>query len=124
MGLPWDVTLSTLLQLGTGVPYNIADASLGFGPNEFRSRLGAGRQEGTLPFQQWDMSLQKQFYMTQSVYAGVRAGVFNITNHDNFGCFDGFIAPLTDPQPNPNFGKPDCLITQPRRLQVGLMVGF
>ena len=43
-------------------------------------------------------------------------------NHNNYGCYDGFIPPLTDP-PNPNFGKPDCLITQPRRFQFGVGVG-
>jgi hypothetical protein len=55
---------------------------------------------------------------------GVRAGVFNVTNHANYGCFDGFIAPLTDPAPNAHFGKPDCIVTQTRRLQVGTTFGF
>ncbi|MEX1246824.1 MAG: carboxypeptidase regulatory-like domain-containing protein [Thermoanaerobaculia bacterium] len=122
VGLPWDVTLSTLVQIGTGTPFNVFDATDGFGPNQFKVRLGGGQPEGTLPFQQWDVSLQKQFYFTQAAYVGVRAGVFNVTNHKNFGCFEGFIPPAGET--NPNFGKPDCLITQPRRLQVGLNVGF
>jgi hypothetical protein len=122
VGLPWDVTLSTLLQLGTGVPFNVFDATDGFGPNQFKVRLGGGQPEGTLPFQQWDVALQKQFYFTQAAYVGVRAGVFNVTNHKNFGCYEGFIPPAGET--NPNFGKPDCLITLPRRFQFGLNVGF
>ncbi len=123
VGLPWDITLSTLLQLGTGVGFTIVDATNGFGVNEIEVKLFDGQPEGTLNFQQWDLSLQKQFYFTQAAYVGVRAGVFNVTNHKNFGCYDGFIRPAGE-DPNPNFGTPDCLVTQPRRLQVGLMVGF
>jgi hypothetical protein len=126
VGLPWDVRLSTLLTLGTGVGFTIADASLGFGPNQFKVKLNDGTpaDAGTFPYQTWDLSLQKDFYVTQAAHVGVNAGLFNVTNHNNYGCYDGFIAPKTDPQPNPTFGTPSCLITQPRRLQVGLNVGF
>ena len=126
VGLPWDVRLSTLLTLGTGVGFTIADASLGFGPNQFKVKLNDGTpaDAGTFPYQTWDLSLQKDFYVTQAAHVGVQGGLFNVTNHKNYGCYDGFIAPKTDPQPNPNFGTPSCLITQPRRLQVGLNVGF
>jgi len=126
VGLPWDIRLSSLLTLGTGVGFTIADASNGFGFNQFKVRLNDGTptQGGTFPFQAWDLSLQKDFYVTQTAHLGARAGVFNVTNHKNYGCYDGFIAPKTDPAPNPNFGTPSCLVTQPRRLQVGLNVGF
>jgi outer membrane receptor protein involved in Fe transport len=126
VGLPWDLRLSTLLTLGTGVGFTIADASNGFGPNQFKVRLNDGTpaNAGTFPYQTWDLSLQKDFYVTQTAHLGVQGGLFNVTNHKNFGCYDGFIAPKTDPSPNPNFGTPSCLITQPRRLQVGLNVGF
>ena len=124
VGLPFDVQLSTLLQLGTGVGYTIVDASQGFDFGKIKIRLNDGFQEGTLPFQQWDLALQKNFYVTNAAYVGARAGVFNVTNHNNFGCFDGFIAPLTDQHPNANFGTPSCLITQPRRFQFGMQVGF
>jgi hypothetical protein len=126
VGLPWDVRLSTLLTLGTGVGFTIADASNGFGFNQFKVRLNEGTpaNAGTFPYQTWDLSLQKDFYVTQAAHLGVQGGLFNVTNHKNYGCYDGFIAPKTDPAPNPNFGTPGCLVTQPRRLQVGLNVGF
>jgi hypothetical protein len=122
-GLPYDIMLSTLLQLGTGVGFTIADATLGFGPDQFKVKIGDGQPAGTLNFVQWDLSLQKNFYVGQGAYVGARAGVFNVTNHNNYGCYDGFIAPASG-APNPTFGQPDCLITQPRRFQFGMQVGF
>jgi carboxypeptidase family protein len=126
VGLPWDVRVSTLLTLGTGVGFTIQDSRLGFGFNQQKILLNEGTPTGggTFPYQTWDLSLQKDFYVTQAAYLGVRAGVFNVTNHKNYGCYDGFLAPLTDPAPNANFGTPGCLVTQPRRFQFGLNVGF
>jgi hypothetical protein len=126
VGLPWDVRVSTLLTLGTGVGFTITDAFNGFGFNDFKVKLYEGTPTGggTFPFQTWDVSLQKDFYVTQTARLGARVGLFNVTNHNNYGCYDGFIAPNTDPAPNANFGTPGCLITQPRRLQVGVAVGF
>ena len=46
-----------------------------------------------------------------------------MTNHKNYGCYDGFIPPA-DRGTNPNFGTPSCLITSPRRFQFGLGFGF
>jgi hypothetical protein len=124
LGLPWDVRLSTFLVLGSGLGYTIQDSSLGFGPGQTKILLFTGKQTGTFPYQEWDVQLGKDFFVTQNAHLGVRAGVFNVTNHANYGCFDGFIAPLTDPGPNKNFGKPGCTVTQPRLLQVGATVGF
>ena len=127
VGLPWDITLSTLLQLGTGIGFTITDATNGFDFGKFQVALFGGFQTEALnqsvPFQQWDLALQKDFYFARDYRVGVRASAFNVTNHNNYGCFDGFIPPSGDP-PNQNFGKPDCLITQPRRFQFGLQVGF
>lgn len=122
LGLPWDVRFSTLITLGKGLPYSIFDASRGFGPNEFVLRLNGGEQDGTFPYQSWDFRLQKEFPIAGTVALGIVAEVFNATNHDNFGCFEGFIARL--PEVNARFGEPNCTVTQPRRLQFGLTVGF
>lgn len=125
LGLPWEVRFSTLITLGSGLPYTIGDASLGFGPNQFVQRLNEGRQDGTFPYQSWDFRLQKDFLVASQVSVGVSGEVFNATNHDNFGCFEGFIRIIGDPAgPNPNFGKPNCVTTPGRRFQVGLNVSF
>jgi hypothetical protein len=122
VGIPWDVRFSTLITLGSGLPFSIGDASQGFGPNQFVERLNSGTQSGTFPYQSWDFRLQKDFPIASSVRIGASAELFNATNHNNFGCFDGFIARL--PEVNAHFGKPGCVVTPGRRLQFGLNVGF
>ncbi len=123
LGLPWQLQLSTLITLGSGLPYTISDASLGFGPNQFVQRLNEGEQDGTFPYQSWDIRLQKEFLIGDLVNIGLIGEVFNATNHDNFGCFEGFVRPLNEPV-NPRFGEPNCVTTPGRRFQVGLTVGF
>ena len=122
VGLPFDVRASTLLTLGSGLPYTIADAHKGFGINEVRIELNEGRQPGTFPYQSWDLRLQKDFLVSGAGRFGVVAEVFNLTNHHNYGCFDGFIAKL--PEINAHFGKPGCIVTDGRRAQFGVNVGF
>ena len=126
VGLPWDMMLSTLLQLGTGTGFTILDATNGFGFGQFLVSLYGGFTSETLdetfPFVEWDLTLRKDFPVGPATI-GVQASAFNLTNHNNYGCFDGFIPPANDP-PNQNFGTPDCLITQPRRFQFGLAVSF
>jgi len=122
LGLPWDLRFSTLITLGSGLPYNLFDATAGFGPNEFRVRLNEGRQSGTFPYQSWDFRLQKDFLVARLVSVGVSGEVFNATNHDNFGCFEGFIPP--PPAVNARLGDPNCVTTPGRRFQFGLNVAF
>jgi len=130
VGLPWGLKASTLISLGSGEPYHISDASRGFGPNEFRFRRNAGRPEKSsfiIPnawaFRRVDLRLQKEFSIGRAGALGVSAEVFNAFNYENFGCYNGFIAPATG-TPNPDFGKPACLIDPPRRLQFGIKYNF
>lgn len=129
VGLPWDIRFSTLITLGSGLPWTINDASRGFGPNEFRVRLNEGTQEGSFPFdapyQTFDFRLQKDFLIANLVSVGVIGEVFNATNHSNFTDFEGFIRIANDPAgPNPDFGKPRQVSTPGRRFQFGLNVSF
>jgi hypothetical protein len=122
VGLPWDILASTLLTLGTGLPFTITDESLGAGPNERRVLRNQGEPEGTFPYTSWDVRLEKDFPIGSVVRAGVIAEVFNLTNHHNYGCYDGFIPTL--PATNPRFGIGNCTIDQPRRFQFGARVSF
>ena len=122
VGLPWDFRFSTFLQLGSGLPFTVTDQTNGGAPNEQRLGLNQGHPSGTFPFEEWDMELQKDFYVTQAARFGASVAVFNVTDHGNYGCYDGFIPPA--PGVNPRFGQPGCTITSPRRLQFGVNVGF
>ena len=121
VGLPFDVRASTLITLGSGLPYTILDASLGFDRPQFQLKLNEGRQPGTFPYQSWDLRLQKDIPIGR-VRVGLVAEGFNLTNHNNYGDFDGFIARL--PEVNSTFGKPRRLVTDGRRAQFGVNVGF
>lgn len=123
VGLPLDFKLSTLITLGSGLPFTVSDASKGFGPTEFVLRRNGGRAEGLIQFQQVDLRLTKEFTIAKGHRASVFAECFNLFNATNFGGYDGFIPPASDP-PNTNFGKPSTLIGPPRSVQVGLSYNF
>jgi outer membrane receptor protein involved in Fe transport len=128
VGLPMDFKASTLIQLGSGLPFTISDASMGFGEN-FRLRRNGGRaqdvmfQDDFLQFSQVDVRLTRDF----KVYGGHRATlsveVFNLFNSYNYGGYDGFIRPMEE-DPNPNFGKPNRLIGPTRAFQFGMAYAF
>jgi outer membrane receptor protein involved in Fe transport len=130
VGLPWGLRASTLITLGSGLPYNIDDASRGFGPNEFVLRRNAGRPEkedfiipNAFAYRTVDLRLQKDFQLGPNQEIGLVAEAFNVFDYENYGCYNGFIAPASG-TPNPNFGKPGCLIEPGRRLQAGVTYSF
>jgi Carboxypeptidase regulatory-like domain/TonB dependent receptor len=119
VGLPWDSRFTTVLGLGTGTGFTQTDCSI-YDP--CRILLYQGTKPGTLPFLSWDMALQKDFYFSGQMHVGARIEVFNVTNHYNYGNYDGFIATL--PNVNANYAHPQDLATPPRRLQFGIALGF
>jgi len=118
VGLPWDVRFSTLLTLGSGVPFTIFDFS--------RESASIRWNEGNPPrkrnifglwaYESLDLRLAKNFPITKSVQAGVQAEVFNVTNFKNFCGFEGFYL-------SSNLGKPNCQYNT-RRAQVGANLSF
>ena len=119
--LPWEFQLSTLITLSSGTPFNVIDASNGFGENLVIGNFGRPeREQFLLPdafaFRQMDLRLSREF----EVFGGHRlqliGEVFNVFDFDNFGCYDGFIPP----EGNPNFGNPGCVSGPPRSFQVGM----
>ncbi|WP_095992344.1 TonB-dependent receptor [Cystobacter fuscus] len=124
VGLPLDFKLSTLITLGSGLPYTISDASRGFDPTEFVLRTNGGRAEGLLQFSQVDVRLAKDFTLTKGGHRiSAFAECFNLFNTRNFGGYDGFIPPAEEPV-NPNFGKPTSLVGPPRSVQFGMGYSF
>lgn len=128
VGLPLDFKVSTLIQLGTGLPYTIIDASMGFGPNLNFQRNGGRAQDDLLQdnfiqFSQVDMRLTRDFRVAGNHRATLSVEVFNLFNSYNYGGYDGFIRPMAE-DPNPNFGKPNRLIGTTRAFQFGLAYAF
>jgi outer membrane receptor protein involved in Fe transport len=121
-GLPYGIKVSTLITLGSGLPFNVIDASAGFGADQKFERNG-GRADGLIQFKQVDIRIAKQFDVVAGHHASAFLEVFNLFNWYNYGGYDGFIPPTTA-DPNPNYGKPGFLFGPTRSLQLGLSYGF
>lgn len=123
VGLPLQFKLSTLITLGSGLPYTISDASKGFGPTEFVLSRNGGRADGFIQFSQVDVRLAKDFTIGEGRRINVFAESFNLFNAKNYGGYDGFIPPEAEPA-NPKFGQPSSLVGPPRSFQFGMGYSF
>jgi hypothetical protein len=123
LGLPSRFKLSSVIQLGSGLPFNVADASAGFGPTEFKFRRNGGRAPDLIQFSQVDVRIAKELEVTSGHRAAIFLEVFNLFNSYNFGGYNGDIPPA-DADKNLNYGKPSVLIGPTRSAQVGLTYGF
>lgn len=121
---PWETKLAGILQYGSGIAYNVEDASAGWGFNEFQFIGGEGEGDS---WQTLDLRGEKDF-----TFAGHTAGIifeaFNVFNEEHYASYDGFFsAPRTvnDPPTNAHFGQPwDIVQNSQRRFQVGVRFGF
>jgi hypothetical protein len=105
------------VDVGSGFPFFGTDNTLGFGPDQRRTIIFR-------PDDNWrstvDLRLEKTFvFGPQS--ATLVADAFNVFNADNFGCYNVFIPPAGEE--NPNFGQPNCA-DEGRRFQIGVRYGF
>jgi hypothetical protein len=126
VGLPWDSRFSTFITLGTGTGYNLVYFDY-FGPGLAKVLNYNGFQSGTFPYQSIDVQLQKDFVIAKTSRIGFTVSVFNVTNHTNIdpGSINGnFFKGPNGPIPDVVFGTGSSLLTQPRRLQLGLTAGF
>jgi hypothetical protein len=124
--LPLDVLFSGVLTLGSGQAYSIFDATNGFGPGQRRTYYVYPPKRNFLgikafAFRNLDLRAQKDFRLARGAPVGLSFDLYNAANTANYGCFNSFVPPATDP-PNANFGKPDC-VNEGRRLQIGLVYG-
>jgi hypothetical protein len=84
---------------------------------------------GTFPYKNVDLRFRKDFPAFGRTRLGLTIDMFNALNHDNLGCYDTgarVILTGTPPteQPNPNFGKPTCVVSDARRYQLGAELDF
>ena len=83
---------------------------------------------GTFPYRNIDVRLRKDFPIRQAGPEGrfsVLFDVFNVLNRDNFGCYRVGNRDETIGTPPRNvFGEPTCVVTDPRRYQLGAEYSF
>jgi hypothetical protein len=123
VGLPLEFKLSTLITLGSGLPYTISDWSRGSEPTDLVLLTNGGRAEGFIQFSQVDVRLAKDFTVSKGHRVSAFAECFNLFNTTNFGGYDGYLPPETEPM-NPNFRKPTSLVGPPRSFQFGMGYSF
>jgi outer membrane receptor for ferrienterochelin and colicin len=128
VGLPWQIRASTLITLGSGLPFTIFDCSHG-GCGNIQNRWNEGTpRRKSFIISEWayrsvDLRLQKEFGIGFG-RLGISLEAFNVFNYVNEGCYgfsEGFIN--ENGVKDPKFGKGSCAIN-PRRGQVGLNFSF
>ena len=99
--MPYDFLVSGFVTISSGLGFNIADASQGFGFGH--SRSCSTRPAGSrLAFRTVDFRLEKIFRFGDQQRVSLAGEAFNIFNYTNDAGYEGFIPPL--PEVNPNFG--------------------
>ena len=118
------VQFSGLVTLGSGPKQDIG-GPIRFNDPALYVRGGFSPPgENFLIFGKWvyrrvDMRLRKDFPDLGRANIGVTLDAFNVFNYQNFGCFN-----TPGNQADINFGKPTCLVSDPRRVQLGVELGF
>ena len=130
VGLPYDFRVSTLVQLGSGIPYNIRNEERGWGPRRVQVDWAGGDPPN---FRQVDLRVQKSLRAPGTRgQVGIMLEVVNLFNDDNFREYEGlqFFEDRIEngqrvPNPNAGFGQPLTWTSDTgRRFQIGLDVGF
>lgn len=123
-GIQW----SGLLNLSSGARYTINDQSRGNTIDLQRLLLAAGTPPkdvflgiDAFGFRNVDMRFRKDIPLP-SGRLGIVADVFNVFNFQNLGGFNGFIPTL--PATNANFGRASSVVSDPRRVQLGMVFDF
>lgn len=73
---------------------------------------------GAFAYRRLDLRLRKDFPSLRGTTLGVSLDLFNAFNFQNLGCFN-----TGDPD-NVDFGKAGCVVSDPRRLQIGAEYSF
>ncbi len=110
--VPLGVQFSGVLTLGSGTPFDTYGAS--------GRRINGGRPAthpvlilGKWAFRNVDLRLRRAVPSFGRGSVELVAELFNTFNNQNYGCFNNN---RDDPA---TFGKPNCVIADPRRLQIG-----
>lgn len=129
VGLPFGFRVSTILTLGSGLPYTIYDASKGWDKFTIDWNAGSPRKYVVLGWKNWayrslDLRLEWETKIAGDFRFGLVGEGFNVTDFANYACYgwgSGFKPPAGET--NSQFGKGECAINA-RRFQVGAKFSF
>jgi outer membrane receptor protein involved in Fe transport len=125
VALPARFQVSSIVTLGSGVPFTVFDDSTA--PFTVRWNEGRPAKKDFIVPNAWsyrsvDLRLEWQAPpIADTARISLIAEGFNVFNFDNGGCFESFKPRL--PAVNARFGEPNCQFNT-RRLQGGVRVGF
>src|SRR5687767_670501 len=121
VGLPWDFRLSTLVQWGSGVPFNKVDELNEWGP---RRAVTDWYSQDAPNFRQVDLRLQKNIALPRQRHVGLIVEAINVFDWANYGSFRTLYR-VPGGRILDEFGTPDLGTADPgRRLQLGLDFRF
>ena len=113
---------SGLLTLGTGAALDVGCPSRFCGPATYiNGGFTPTPKNAIIPggwaYQRVDVRFRKDFPEISGTRLGVNLDIFNLFNTQNLGCFDvGFHSPT--------YGAANCVISDPRRVQLGAEYNF
>ena len=116
------IQFSGLLTLGSGAVMDVGCAARFCGPETY---LNGGftptRYTGVIPgawaYRRIDLRFRKEFPVMSGTQMGASVDVFNVFNYQNFGCYDTGFQSKT-------YGQATCVISDPRRVQLGVDYTF
>ncbi|HXG44569.1 MAG TPA: TonB-dependent receptor [Gemmatimonadales bacterium] len=113
----YGIQFSGLFTVGSGVKLDVGDRFDNEQDPVNSPRFRPGGFD-TPTFKNLDLRLRKDFPSFRGTTVGATLDVFNVFNWQNLGCYNTF-------NPNdPNFGKAGCVISDPRRFQLGFEYNF
>jgi len=118
------VQFSGLLTLNSGAVLDIGCPSRFCGPATYINGGFKPKGYSFLGIPGWayrrlDLRVRKDFPQISGTQIAATLDVFNVFNYQNFGCYNTGYG-----TPNPDLGKASCVVSDPRRLQIGAEYNF
>jgi hypothetical protein len=126
VGLPANLQLSSIITLGSGVPFTYTDCLAGWDQCVWNPNGGRPEKQSFLGINEFayrsvDLRLQWDTTLGGNTNLALIGEGFNILDFANDSCFDGWAG--APGEPNPRFGQPNCQYNA-RRWQVGARFSF